>query len=52
MNNAIDFLIQADTLLEQISVRGSDANRMVSARNLLKAAFDVLRKETEAKEDA
>lgn len=46
-------LVKADEQLDSISVKGSDAYRLVNARNLLKAVFDALQnvKQTEVSED-
>lgn len=45
-------LIKADSQLEEITVKGTDAYRLVNARNLLKAAYDALTVEqTEVSED-
>lgn len=48
MERALSILAQADSLLETISVKGADAYAMVNARKLLKAAYDLIRKEAEA----
>lgn len=46
-------LAKADEQLDSISVKGSDAYRLVNARNLLKAAYDALQSatSTEVSED-
>lgn len=42
MEQILNLLAKADSQLEQISVKGTDAYLMVNARSLLKAAFDSL----------
>lgn len=43
-------LLNADHLLESISVKGNDAYSLVEARRLLKAIFDELNKPPESEE--
>ena len=43
-------LLNADKLLDTISVSGSDAYALVEARRLMKAAFDELAASQEVKE--
>ena len=40
MEQIIAYLVQADTQLEQISVKGADAYALVNARLALKTAYD------------
>ena len=47
MEQILNLLAKADSQLEQIAVKGSDAYLMVNARTLLKAAFDALNKPPE-----
>lgn len=48
MERVLSILAQADSLLETIAVKGADVYTMVNARKLLKAAYDLTRKEAEA----
>lgn len=48
MERVLSILAQADSLLETIAVKGADAYAMVNTRKLLKAAYDLIRKEAEA----
>lgn len=43
-------LLNADHLLESISVKGNDAYSLVEARRLLKVVFDELNKPPESEE--
>lgn len=47
MEQILNLLIDADKSMESISVRGRDVYEMVRARNLLKAAFDAVKKEVD-----
>lgn len=47
MEQLLDILARVDSKLSAISVRGADAFIMVDARQLLKIAYDSLRKEAE-----
>ena len=44
---ARNLLAKADSLLEQISVKGDDVFRFAQARQAMKAAFDALNPEPE-----
>ena len=45
MNQLQDMLIRIDTQLERISVCGADAYRMINARNLIKALYDLVKEQ-------
>lgn len=47
MEQILKLLIDADKSIESISVSGRDVYEMVRARNLLKAAFDAVKKEVD-----
>jgi len=47
MNQVLDILAQADSRLATISVSGSDVYTMVDVRRLMKAAYEIIRKEAE-----
>ena len=47
MEQILNLLIDADKSMESISVRGRDVYEMVHARNLLRAAFDAVKKEVD-----
>lgn len=52
MEQLLDILARVDSKLSAISVRGADTFIMVDARQLLKIAYDSLRKEAEKNADS
>lgn len=50
MNKTLSILIQADNLLNTISVKGNDVFQLARARTMLKEVFDELSK-SEVSED-
>ena len=51
MEQIVNLLIGVDQTLEQISVKGSDTYAMVKARNMLRSAFDLVKKEEEGEKE-
>lgn len=51
MDKTLSILIQADNLLDTISVKGNDVFQLAKVRKMLKDAFDELSKQSEVSKD-